>query len=255
MEGELVSVIMSMYNSEKTISRSVFSILNQTHKNIELIITDDYSTDRCVEIIKSFIKKDNRIKLYILKKNSGAGVARNNSIKFATGRYIAFCDSDDIWKKNKLKEQIFFLKKHNLTFTCSAYEIINENDEIINYFKPSKIISYNSLLYTSEIGCLTAIYDTKKIKKYYMSEIRSRQDYELWLRIFSNIGSTKAMQTFLAQYRIRKGSISRNKFKNSLIHFNILLKHQKLNFFICCYYFLWYTYYGIKKNYIISRKI
>ena len=96
---EKVSVIMPSYNSEKYISESIKSIINQTYTNWELIITDDFSSDNTVKVVESFIKNDKRIKLYVLKSNQGAGAARNNSIKMAKGRFIAFCDSDDQWKK------------------------------------------------------------------------------------------------------------------------------------------------------------
>ncbi len=78
----LVSVIMPTYNSEKFIAESIDSIINQSYSNFELLITDDNSNDKTVEIIKKFQEADSRIKLFILNKNSGAGVARNNSIKF-----------------------------------------------------------------------------------------------------------------------------------------------------------------------------
>ena len=89
----------------------IISIQKQTFKDWELIITDDCSTDSSVEIINSFISFDNRIKLYRLNTNAGPGAARNNSISKSNGRYIAFCDSDDLWKPTKLKKQLEFMKK------------------------------------------------------------------------------------------------------------------------------------------------
>ena len=125
MNLELVSVIMPVYNSEKTISRSIESILSQTYSNIELLITDDCSNDKSISIIKKYKLGDNRIRLFSLNTNSGAGVARNNSIKNSKGRYIAFCDSDDVWLENKLEIQIQFLKKSGQAFTFSNYYVSN----------------------------------------------------------------------------------------------------------------------------------
>ena len=99
----LVSIITPAYNSEKFISKTIDSILQQTYTNWELLITDDCSNDLTVKIINKYIKADKRIKLFILKHNSGAGVARNNSIFHSKGRYIAFCDADDLWLPNKLE--------------------------------------------------------------------------------------------------------------------------------------------------------
>ena len=111
MKDELVSIITPTYNSEKFISETINSVLNQTYTNWELLITDDCSTDKTVEIVESYVKKDCRIKFFSLKKNSGAAIARNNSIKNSKGRYISFLDSDDLWLKNKLELQINFMKK------------------------------------------------------------------------------------------------------------------------------------------------
>ena len=95
----LVSIITPTYNSAEYVSETIKSIQAQTHGYWELLITDDCSTDLTIDIIKSFQKVDKRIKLFLLDKNQGTGAARNKSIKEARGRYIAFCDSDDQWKK------------------------------------------------------------------------------------------------------------------------------------------------------------
>ena len=101
VSNELVSIITPSYNSQAYISQTIESIQAQTYSHWELLITDDCSTDQTIDIIKGYQKGDSRIKLFLLHKNQGAGVARNNSIKEANGRYIAFCDSDDQWKKKQ----------------------------------------------------------------------------------------------------------------------------------------------------------
>ena len=99
----LVSIIMPSYNSSKYIAKTIDSIINQSYTNWELLITDDCSTDNTCEIIKEYTAYNQRIKLFTFLENKGAGVARNKSIKEAKGRYIAFCDSDDRWKPEKLE--------------------------------------------------------------------------------------------------------------------------------------------------------
>jgi teichuronic acid biosynthesis glycosyltransferase TuaG len=99
MKSNLVSIITPTFNSEKYISQTIQSIQAQTYNNWELLITDDCSTDGTIDVIKSYQKRDSRIKLFFSETNLGAGAARNRSIKEARGRYIAFCDSDDQWKK------------------------------------------------------------------------------------------------------------------------------------------------------------
>ena len=97
---DLVSIITPTYNSADFIADTIECILAQTYQNWELLITDDCSSDNTVEIVLSYAQKDKRIRLFRLETNSGGGVSRNNSIKEANGRYIAFCDSDDRWTKN-----------------------------------------------------------------------------------------------------------------------------------------------------------
>ena len=106
----LVSIIMPSYNSSKYIAKTIDSIINQSYTNWELLITDDCSTDNTCEIIKEYTAYNQRIKLFTFLENKGAGVARNKSIKEAKGRYIAFCDSDDRWKPEKLEVQLRFMK-------------------------------------------------------------------------------------------------------------------------------------------------
>ena len=96
MENGLVSVIMPSWNTGKFIAESIQSVINQTYKNWELIIVDDCSTDNTDEIVGKFI--DIRIKYLKNEKNSGAALTRNRALREAKGEWIAFLDSDDLWK-------------------------------------------------------------------------------------------------------------------------------------------------------------
>ncbi|MBC1503152.1 glycosyltransferase family 2 protein [Listeria booriae] len=100
MENERISIIMPSYNSAKTIERAIQSVLAQTYQNLELLIIDDDSSDETCHIIQKIA--DERIRLIRLKQNGGSAVARNTGIEVATGRYIAFLDSDDSWHPKKL---------------------------------------------------------------------------------------------------------------------------------------------------------
>tara|TARA_S200000501_G_scaffold38007_2_gene31285 strand:+ start:12764 stop:13516 length:753 start_codon:yes stop_codon:yes gene_type:complete len=245
---ELVSVIMPAYNSEYTISRSIESILSQTYKNLELLITDDFSNDNTINIIKKYIKIDHRVKLFQFTSNSGAGVARNNSIKKSIGRYIAFCDSDDMWLENKLEIQIKFLKKSQQAFTFSSYYVSDEKGKIIRKVKAPKIINLKMLYKNNYVGCLTAIYDTKMLGKIYMPKIRKRQDWALWIQIIKKIHQCQSIESFTSIYMDRSSSISSNKislifdnynFYNKVLGFN---KFKSFNFML-----IFIFYYLLKK--------
>lgn len=244
----LVSIITATYNSEKFIAQTIQAIQQQTYTNWELLITDDCSQDNTISIIKEYQKSDNRIFLFRLEKNAGAGIARNNSIQKAKGRFIAFCDSDDIWLSNKLEKQVDFMLTNNLPFTYGAYQKMNEKGEKGTIFYPPQEISYQDLLKTCSIGCLTAIYDTEKIGKMYMPSIRKRQDYGLWLLIFRKIKKTKGITNIpLAYYRVRAKSVSSNKIKAAIYHFKVLKQCGKVNTFKALYYFLHYAIRGFFK--------
>lgn len=114
----MISVILPTYNREKLIVDSIKSVLNQTYKDIELIVVDDGSIDNTVYEISKI--KDRRIKLYSLPNNMGANYARNYGISKAVGEYIAFQDSDDTWFEDKLEKQMIMLKKINADIVCCA---------------------------------------------------------------------------------------------------------------------------------------
>lgn len=243
MEPTLVSIITPTYNSEEFISETMNSIINQTYQNWELLITDDCSNDNTVEIVKQYILKDKRIKLFELKDNSGAGVARNNSIKNAKGRYIAFCDSDDKWKPEKLDKQLNFLKSKSLSFTFCSYDVTNENGDFIKTIKAPLELSFSKLLKNNYVGCLTAIYDQEVLGKLYMSEMRKRQDWTLWLKILKLIGNSSGQIESLALYRDRSKSISSNRFE--MLKYTWLIYSNELGFsfiksFSCLIKFLFY---------------
>lgn len=224
----MVSIITPAYNSSKYIHFTIESIISQTYKNWELLITDDFSSDNTTQIIESYAKNDSRIKLFKLEKNYGAGVARNCSLKNATGRYVAFCDSDDQWKKNKLELQLKFMRENELVFSFADYEVIDENNNYQGYIKCPKKLNFKKLLRNNYVGCLTAIYDAEFLGKLMMPKIRKRQDWVLWLNIMRKIESTKGLNTSLALYRNRSNSISSSKF--DLLKYNWCVYNQELGF-------------------------
>ena len=215
----LVSIITPTFNSADFISETIDSIIAQSYPNWELLITDDCSTDTTVDIIKQYIEKDGRIRLLQLNNNSGAGVARNHSIKEAKGRFIAFCDSDDRWYPDKLERQLSYMVIKGCKVSHTSYMSCNEDGRISGIVICRKRETLTSMCRDNKMGMLSVIYDAKELGKVYMPEIRKRQDYGLQLRLLQRAGYSCGMKTPLAYYRKRKDSISRNK--RSLIKYNI----------------------------------
>ncbi len=245
--NDLVSIITPSYKSEKFIKRTIESVLNQTYTNWEMIIIDDCSPDNSNKIIEEYTKKDKRIKLIKLKKNSGPAIARNKGIELAEGRFIAFLDADDQWLPQKLEKQISFMKKENIPLTYSSYYIVDEEDKPLGKYIVEPTITYKELLKRNMIGCLTGIYDTKKLGKVYMPNILKRQDHALWLKILKEIKETKGILEPLAIYRMRKNSVSSNKLISARYQWKLYRDIENLSIFETLYYFTWYFYYGINK--------
>lgn len=240
--SDLVSVIMPAYNSSEYISDAIESVLAQNYQEFELIIVDDCSSDNTLHIVNQFADKDDRVRLYELDKNSGAAIARNLAIEKANGRYIAFLDSDDMWKSDKLVKQIAFMKKTTSALSYTAYEKIAQDGERENriVWVPEKI-DYNNLLNASVIGCLTAIYDTSITGKVYLPDIRRRQDYGLWLKILKRGSVAYGLNEPLAFLRKRKGSLSSNKFMAAWYVWRLYREHEELSYFNAIYHFVNYA--------------
>ena len=115
-----IDIILPNYNSYKFIEETIKSIKNQNFSHWKLTIVDDNSNQKTKKILKKILK-NKKIQVYWLKKNRGAGFCRNYAIKKTKSPFIAFIDSDDIWKKNKLKNQINFMKKNNYSFSYTSY--------------------------------------------------------------------------------------------------------------------------------------
>lgn len=247
----LVSVIMPTYNSETTVVKSINSVISQSYKNWELLVTDDCSVDKTNELLQEIVKSDKRIKVFTLNKNSGAGIARNNSIKHAAGSFIAFIDSDDEWLPNKLLKQIKFMTSNNYILTFTSYKVFDLNGNFLKDVIAKNKIKYNDMLKSNYIGCSTAIYNSGVIGKKYMPIIRKRQDYGLWIDIIKITKSAYGLEESLTKYNVMTNSISKNKFG--------LIKHQwffyrktlNLNFISSLrsmYYSIYYSLFDIKNK-------
>jgi glycosyltransferase involved in cell wall biosynthesis len=235
--NNLVSIITPCYNSEKFIGTTINSVLDQSYTNWEMIIVDDLSTDNSVKIIEKQQTKDIRIKCIRLTKNSGAAVCRNTAIKIASGRYIAFLDSDDLWVASKLEKQIGFMKANNSVLSFGCYQKIDEAGNLIadsSVFAKEKI-SYTDMLTSNKIGCLTAMYDANKLGKVYMPLIKKRQDYALWLKILKTTPLAHGFEDNLGYYRLRKASVSSSKIEMLKWNWKMFREIEKLSFIKAAY--------------------
>lgn len=221
MTQDLVSIITPTYNSARFIAETIESVLAQTYQNWEMIIADDCSTDDTVDIVSRYAAKDGRIRLCRLDTNSGAGVARNRSIAEARGRYIAFLDSDDLWLPRKLERQLAFMRENGYEFTYTEFTNCDESGKVLRYAWVDDQHTFLKLHFYDGIACLTAMYDTARIGKFYMPTIRRRQDWCLWLDIIRRTGKAYGLHECLASNRLWSGSISSSKFRLLSYHYHV----------------------------------
>lgn len=243
----LVSVITPMYNAENWIKETIRSVQAQSYNMWEMIIVDDCSTDRSMEIVKKLQTEDRRIKYYCNKINSGVAITRNNAIKYAKGRYLAFLDSDDVWRSDKLQKQIEKMKKEQKAFCYSACEVIDEHGNRINVRYVPESVNYQELLKGNIIPCLTVVLDRWIIKNVSMPKM-PHEDYATWLKIFQSGIQACGINEPLASYRVVSSSVSNNKFKAMRWTWYIYRQFLGLDFIKSCYCFCFYVWNAIKKR-------
>lgn len=250
MEKALVSIVVPVYNSEKFILDTIDTVEKQSYKNWELIFVDDCSKDNSTKIIKERIKDDKKIKLIELKKNSGAANARNVGIDESKGSYIAFLDSDDLWKKEKLENQLAFIKENGCAFSFTGYEFADEyglgNGKVVKV--PFKM-NYKKALKNTTIFTSTVIFDLKKISKdkIKFENIKS-EDTATWWKILKNGYMAYGLNENLSYYRRTSGTLSSNKFEAIKRTWNLYRTQEKLNIFYSFYNFCFYAFNAVRRR-------
>ena len=259
MEGtrnmsELVSIITPSFNTENYIAETIQSVLNQSYQNWEMLIIDDSSTDKSIDIIKSF--NDKRIRLFINDSNKGAAISRNYALKEAKGKWITFLDSDDLWHHNKLEKQINFMKENNYHFSYTNYIEIDEKSEPNGKLLTGpKIITKKSLNNFCYQGCLTVMYDCEKVGLIQISNLLKNNDYALWLKVIKK-SNCYLLPEILSSYRRRQGSISNHSSIKLIIHHYYLWRYGERKSRLCAILFTFRNIlYGLLKKIIYVKKI
>ncbi|HAS6938352.1 TPA: glycosyltransferase [Vibrio vulnificus] len=231
----LVSIIMPCYNAEKYLIESISSVIEQSLTSWELLVVDDKSTDSSRDIILGF--NDERIKLLELDNNTGSPSGpRNVGLKHARGQFVAFLDSDDLWLKDKLKEQIDFMMSNDISFSCTGYFLFGDREA---KYIPPHVVDYSSLLSNNSIGCLTAVIRKSVIQSMSFPNV-GHEDYALWLQILRAGYTCHALQKPLARYRVVQGSVSSNKLSVVPFFWNIYRTQEGYSVYKSFYFCLKY---------------
>ena len=207
--NNLVSIIMPSYNCGEYVEETIRSVQAQTYQNWELIFFDDCSSDDSVQKVNDLRAEDKRIHIFLNKYQAGAAVSRNNALREAKGRWIAFLDSDDIWEPTKLEKQIRFMEENGYAFSYTAYQ------EIDSESKPTGVLVSGPKHVTKAVmyafcwpGCLTVMYDATKVGLIQIADIKKNNDYAMWLKVCQK-ADCYLLDECLAKYRKgRVGSLS-----------------------------------------------
>lgn len=245
-----VSIIMPTYNVGKIILETISSVLVQTYSDWELIIVDDLSLDNTREILENVSLTDSRIKVVFSDVNNGAGITRNIAIQQASGRFIAFLDSDDIWHPHKLEKQVAHMITLNAPISHTSFKFIDESgNERPGEVNASSFVDLEHNLKYTEIGTSTAMIDLNIVEgDIKFSNIRARQDLKLWIDLLGRGYFSYGLNLPLVKYRVRSGSVSSNKIKMLWITLTIYfgIKNLSLTKRFSCY--ISYVFNAIKKR-------
>jgi teichuronic acid biosynthesis glycosyltransferase TuaG len=223
-----ISVITPYFNKINYIKKTINSVLNQTYKNFELIIIYDDKKNDDLKILNNFKKKDKRIKIIVNSKNIGAGLSRNKGIQNSSGKYIAFIDSDDLWKKDKLKKQLAFIKKNDILFCHTSYKILFKNKKISKTIR-ARSLNYNSLLNSCDIGLSTVMLNRKIINNNLFTKLKTKEDFVAWLSIAKRNINLIGLDKSLTIWVDTKNSLSKSVFQKLYDAFIVYKKYQKFN--------------------------
>lgn len=237
IEG-LVSIIMPSYNCGKYVEETVRSVQAQTYKNWEIIFVDDCSTDDTVKRVSEMREKDSRIRLFQNKFNFGAAVSRNNALREAKGRWIAFLDSDDLWEPEKLEKQIHFMEENNYKFSYTCYQEMDSEGALTGVMVsgPEHVKKAGMFAFCWP-GCLTVMYDANEIGLLQIEDIKKNNDYAMWLKVCQK-ADCYLLPEVLAKYRRgRSGSVSSHSIKTMIgWHYKLWHEAEKRNALVAAYY-------------------
>ena len=252
----LVSIVMPTYNCGKFIGESIESIVAQTYNDWELIISDDCSTDNTRDIIRPYLEKDSRIKYICNDRNKGAAVTRNEALAIARGRWIAFLDSDDLWRPEKLERQINFMSKNDYAFSYHKYSEIDERGQLLGVEVGGiKKVGKFGMFACCWPGCLTVMYDREKIGDIQIIPIAKNNDTAMWLKVIRK-APCYLLPENLAKYRRRTNSITPKPiWKRIWAHYPLFRVAEEMNPIIATFWTLMNVFGNAYKKVFFVKRI
>lgn len=255
MRDPLVSIVMPAYNAMKYLPSAIASVMYQTWENWELCIVDDASADETGAYLDSL--QDPRIRVFHNEINRGTAYSRNRGIHEAKGGWIAFLDSDDMWREDKLEKQIAVIENYPdaaLVFTGSAFIDDNGNQMKYTLQVPEKI-SYQDILPQNLISCSSVVVRKELLLKHpFPGAEKVHEDFAIWLQILREIDHAYGVDEPLLIYRLALNSRSRNKLKAARMNWNTY-RYAGIGFLQAAASMCGYTIRGLKKYNALRKKV
>lgn len=248
---DLVSIVTPVYNAEEYLEETIESVLAQGYSHWEWYLVNDCSTDQSKEVAAPYLEQDPRLHWIDLKENSGAAVARNAGIEAGKGQYIAFIDSDDVWKPEKLQRQLHFMKENKVYFSYTNFSMMAEDGKITKARADLPLsLDYEGLLRNTAISCTSVIIDRNQVGDFRMPLLRKGQDTATWLMLLRTREDLKAycFDEPMHAYRQHPGSISSNKLKALKRTWHIYRHVEKLPLTKASYVFVSYVWHAIQRR-------
>lgn len=220
---------MPNWNCAELIEKTIMSVQAQTYQNWELLIQDDCSTDSSEVVVAPYAAADARIKYERNESNSGAAVTRNNALKRAKGKWIAFLDSDDLWEPTKLEKQLKYMVENGYHFSYTAYQEINNQGQETGVMisGPRHVTKFGMFAFCWP-GCLTVMFDREHYGLLQIEDIKKNNDYAMWLKVVQKT-DCYFLDECLAKYRRgRVGSISTHGY-STMIKWHYKLWHEAMH--------------------------
>lgn len=245
-----ISVIIPTYNSAKTIQETLDGVLAQ-NVGLEVIVMNDASTDHTLEILESY---QDKIKVFTAEKNQGVAASRYQGIRHAKHDWIAFCDSDDVWKEGKLKHQLKVCLETNAVLCATARELIDEGGQSLNrIIEVHDIITYDDMLKTNSINNSSILMKKEVALEVPLFDSSLHEDYLMWLTILKKHQIARGINIPYVRYRVSTTSKSGNKLKSAIMHFKSQ-RAFKIPLFKVVLNMIPYTYHGFKKHGRLKKK-
>ncbi len=248
----MVSVVVPVYNLEKYITATLDSIASQDIPDMEVLLVDDKSTDSSVSVIKDYIAAHPDVCIRLIEPDGKlkACGARNLGIRESRGRYIAFLDGDDLWMKNKLRDQLAFMEKKNCGFSFTGYEFADEAARPMGKIvRVPETITYSQALRNTTIFTSTVIFDTEVVKKedIVFPDILS-EDTALWFSLLRKGYKACGLDENLTLYRRTGNSLSSDKKDAARRIWNLYRRSEQLSLPRSIFSFIGWGFNAVKRR-------